>query len=100
MVYRRYHEWGGSEVINSYALILLATLVGVGIATFFRSYLFTVAGERIVMQLQGRLFESLMRQDIAFSTRIERASSPIDLRQTPLCFKKLSRSIFPWVCVF
>ena len=57
---------GGTEAVNSYAFILLGTFVGVGIATFFRSYLFTVAGERIVMQLQARLFASLMRQDIAF----------------------------------
>ena len=57
---------GGSEAINGYALTLFLVFIGVGIATFFRSYLFTVAGERIVMRLQGELFESLMRQDIAF----------------------------------
>ena len=59
-------DGGGTEVINGYAVTLLLTFVGVGIATFFRSYLFTVAGERIVMRLQGTLFEALMRQDIAF----------------------------------
>jgi len=57
---------GGTEVVNYYASIMMIIFVFVGISTFFRSYLFTVAGERIVTHLQQRLFASIINQEIAF----------------------------------
>ena len=44
-------QGGGQEIVNQYAMILLAVFAVVGVATFFRAYLFTVAGERIVTRL-------------------------------------------------
>ena len=57
---------GGHEAVNRFALIMIGLLSVVGIATFLRAYLFTVAGERIVANLQKELFGSLMGQEIAF----------------------------------
>ena len=59
-------QGGGQEVVNQYVLMLLGVFAVVGIATFFRAYLFTVAGERIVTRLQQRLFASILQQEIAF----------------------------------
>jgi ABC transporter fused permease/ATP-binding protein len=59
-------EGKGIEVVNHYVGIMLVLFVFVGIATFFRAYLFTVAGERIVTHLQQRLFGSIIKQEIAF----------------------------------
>ena len=47
-------------VIDTYVYGLFILFVLVGIATFFRSYLFTLAGERIVLCLRTKLFESLI----------------------------------------
>lgn len=52
--------------INSSILTLFILFFFMGIATFFRSYLFTVAGERVVASLRKDLFSSLVHQDIAF----------------------------------
>ena len=41
--------------INSYILLLFILFFFMGIATFFRSYLFTVAGERVVASLRKDL---------------------------------------------
>ena len=49
----------------------------VGISTFLRSYLFTVAGERIVTRLQERLFEQVLSQEIGFSISGEQESYSI-----------------------
>ena len=46
--------------------MMIGLLSVVGVATFFRAYLFTVAGERIVANLQKELFSSLMGQEVAF----------------------------------
>ena len=54
------------ESINSSILILFVLFFFMGIATFFRSYLFTVAGERVVASLRKELFSSLVHQEIAF----------------------------------
>ena len=48
---------GGQEAVNQYATWMIGIFVLVGISTFLRSYLFTVAGERIVTRLQERLFQ-------------------------------------------
>ena len=45
--------------------LLLLFVVGSGF-TFMRAALFTIAGERVVTRLRGRLFKSLIEQDIAF----------------------------------
>ena len=36
-------QGGGQEIVNQYAIILLFVFAVVGVATFFRAYLFTVA---------------------------------------------------------
>lgn len=59
-------QGGGQEIVNQYAIILLFVFAVVGVATFFRAYLFTVAGERIVTRLQQKLFTSILQQEIAF----------------------------------
>lgn len=56
----------GKVAIDYYAGLLIIIFVSIGISTFFRSYLFTIAGERIVMTLQKNLFTSLVNQDISF----------------------------------
>lgn len=56
----------GVSAVNHYASIMLVLFVFVGIASFFRSYLFTVAGERVVTQLQQDLFAKIIEQDIQF----------------------------------
>ena len=56
----------GVEAVNRYAMIMLVIFVFVGIASFFRSYLFTVAGERIVTELQQNLFAQIIDQEIQF----------------------------------
>ena len=54
------------ESINSSILTLFVLFFFMGIATFFRSYLFTVAGERVVASLRKALFSSLAHQEIGF----------------------------------
>ena len=55
-----------SAVVDKAALILLVIFAVQGVAIAFRSYLFTVAGERIVMRLREKLYGSIIEQDIAF----------------------------------
>ncbi len=57
---------GGQEAVNQYAVWMIGIFVLVGISTFLRSYLFTVAGERIVTRLQERLFQQVLQQEIGF----------------------------------
>lgn len=57
---------GGQEAVNQYAMWMIGIFVLVGISTFLRSYLFTVAGERIVTRLQERLFLQVLQQEIGF----------------------------------
>ena len=57
---------GGQDVVDSYISLLLLAFLLVGIVTFLRAYLFTVAGERIVAQLQCELFASILHQEVAF----------------------------------
>ena len=54
------------DSINSSIFTLFVLFFFMGIATFFRSYLFTVAGERVVATLRKDLFSSLAHQEIAF----------------------------------
>ena len=57
---------GGQEAVNQYATWMIGIFVLVGMSTFLRSYLFTVAGERIVTRLQERLFQQVLSQEIGF----------------------------------
>ena len=59
-------DGGGQEAVNQYAIWMIGIFILVGISTFLRSYLFTVAGERIVTRLQERLFEQVLSQEIGF----------------------------------
>ncbi len=56
----------GRAALNQAALILLALFAVSGVATAFKSYLFTVAGERIVARLRATLYAAVMRREIAF----------------------------------
>ncbi len=54
------------NMINDYVTLLFLLFFLMGIATFFRAYLFTLAGERIVADLRNDLFSKICRQEIAF----------------------------------
>jgi ABC transporter fused permease/ATP-binding protein len=56
----------GVALIDRTALILLGLFAIMGFAIAIRSYLFTVAGERIVSNLRTKLYQSLVYQDIGF----------------------------------
>ena len=49
--------------LNRWVLLLILLFSFMGLATFARSYLFTVAGERVVVRLRGDLFSHLLHQD-------------------------------------
>ena len=59
-------DGGGQEAVNQYAIWMIGIFILVGLSTFLRSYLFTVAGERIVTRLQERLFQQVLSQEIGF----------------------------------
>ena len=54
------------EMVNWAAMGMLVVFAIQGIATAFRSYLFTVTGERIVAQLRKSLFASIVEQETGF----------------------------------
>ncbi|MCO4771385.1 MAG: ATP-binding cassette domain-containing protein [Deltaproteobacteria bacterium] len=54
------------QVVNQAALVLLSLFALNGLFTAARSYLFTVAGERVVTRLRSNLYRSLVSQEIAF----------------------------------
>ena len=57
---------GGAKAVHTWSgLLVVLFALGAG-ATALRAWLFTLAGERIVLRLRQRLFESLVRQEIAF----------------------------------
>ena len=51
--------------LNRWVLILIGLFCVMGIATFVRSYLFTLAGERVVFHLRRTVFERLLEQEQA-----------------------------------
>ncbi len=57
---------GDSAVLNQAIAGLVVLFAIRGVFTYLRSYLFTVAGERIVARLRRDLYRSLVRQEIAF----------------------------------
>jgi ABC-type multidrug transport system fused ATPase/permease subunit len=57
---------GDSRAMDEAAGILLVLFFVAAIFAGLRSWLFTIAGERIVANLRGDLFSALTRQDVAF----------------------------------
>nr|WP_242589006.1 ABC transporter transmembrane domain-containing protein [Corallococcus macrosporus] len=54
------------DLIDRAALVMLAVFMVQGVATALRYYLFSTAGERVVMRLRHDFFRSLMDQEVAF----------------------------------
>jgi ATP-binding cassette subfamily B protein len=59
-------EGAGRAALDQAALVLLAVFAVSGVATALRSYLFTVAGERVVARLRTDLYRAVMTQEIGF----------------------------------
>ncbi len=59
-------EGTGRAGIDRAALWLLAVFGVSGLATALRSYWFTVAGERVVARLRGRLYAAVILREVAF----------------------------------
>jgi len=59
-------DGSGRQAVDQAAGILLLMFFLGGIATAVRSYLFTVAGERVVATLRGDLYSALVSQEIGF----------------------------------
>jgi ABC transporter fused permease/ATP-binding protein len=59
-------EGGGRTELDRAALMLLGIFAIGGLAAAARSYLFTVAGERVVARLRVDLYAAVMKQEIAF----------------------------------
>jgi ABC-type multidrug transport system fused ATPase/permease subunit len=57
---------GQMSRVNELALMLLALLAAEGVATVVRDYYFNFAAERVTARLRQRVFDHLLRQDIAF----------------------------------
>ena len=59
-------EGAGRASLDRAVLFLLVLFAVSGVASAFRSYLFTVAGERVVARLRTTLYSAVMHQEIAF----------------------------------
>ncbi len=59
-------EGAGREVVNGSAGILLVLFFVAAGFTALRSYLFTVAGERVVARLRAAVYRSVIHQEIGF----------------------------------
>lgn len=57
---------GGRALINKAAVAMAVVFLIQGAASGLRYYLFTVAGERIVMRLREQLYERIVSREIAF----------------------------------
>jgi ATP-binding cassette subfamily B protein len=55
-----------ADRLNAAALAILLVFLLQAVAGAIRYYLFTTAGERVVIRLRQDLYEAIMRQDIAF----------------------------------
>jgi ATP-binding cassette subfamily B protein len=73
-------ESQNSAAIDRTAMILAVVFGVQGIAVALRYYLFTAAGERIVVHLRTRIYEAILRQEIGF----------FDLRKTGELTNRLS----------
>ena len=56
----------GRAALNLTVIRGLALFVVIGVLGFFRAYLFTLAGERVVARLRKQLFERIIAQEIGF----------------------------------
>lgn len=59
-------EDGDPDLVDTAALAMLVIFFIQGISTALRSYLFTVAGERIVTRLRSDLFSAILHQEVGF----------------------------------
>ena len=75
-------EGNGREALDQAALLLLGVFAIGGLAAAFRSYLFTVAGERVVARLRVDLYTAVIQQEIGF----------FDLRRTGELTNRLASS--------
>ena len=74
LVYPQVVQWvvdvvvgeGAQQTLNQMVFWLLGLFAVQAVFTMVRSWLFTVAGERVVARLRSDLFRSILRQDIAF----------------------------------
>ena len=57
---------GGRQILNQMTLVLMGIFVVAGAATALRSYLFTVAGERVVARLRTDLYRAVISQEVGF----------------------------------
>ena len=57
---------GNMARVNELALLLLVLLAAEGVATVIRDYYFNLAAERLTARLRQRVFDHLLRQEIAF----------------------------------
>ena len=57
---------GSRELVDQAAAAMLAIFLVQGVAIALRSYLFTVAGERIVANLRRQVYSSILDQEVAF----------------------------------
>src|SRR5262252_8449590 len=57
---------GQRSRVNELALLLLVLLVAEGVATIVRDHYFNLAAERVTTRLRQRVFDHLLRQEIAF----------------------------------
>jgi ABC transporter fused permease/ATP-binding protein len=54
------------ESVNRASLLIWAAFIVQGLASSVRYYLFTLAGERIVLKLRGQLYAHILDQEVAF----------------------------------
>lgn len=59
-------EGAGREVVNGSASLLLVLFAVAAVFTGLRSYLFTVAGERVVARLRTDVYRAVISQEIGF----------------------------------
>eukprot|EP01137_Pigoraptor_chileana_P000431 Opistho-2@36621 len=59
-------EEGDREELNRSVIILVLIFAGGSVATFFRGWLFTLSGQRLVARMRRLLFAKIMEQEIAF----------------------------------
>ncbi len=54
------------ELLNKVVLALFTAFIFQAVTSSIRYYLFTLSGERIVLRLRQRLYETILRQDVSF----------------------------------
>ncbi|XP_050298459.1 ATP-dependent translocase ABCB1 [Anthonomus grandis grandis] len=62
------HDYVRSET-NKYALIFVLTGVLAMVSTFLQMSMFGIAGEKLTLRIRSKMFESLLRQEIAYFDR-------------------------------